>query len=131
MSEQSRRFPVEVQGGAGTDGTLVPGVVVRARMDLDVSRPHPEEGYAEYPWVGDIVVQWEEQPPGRDPVLHQTVVWTSPPRWDAPGYSSDDAEDLARRDAARRLAEVLSQLCRGEEGVAAAANLRGHRPGAA
>ena len=79
-------------------------------MDLDVSRPHPQEGYDEYPWVGDIVVQWEEQS-GTEHVLHERIVWTGEPRWDAPGYSTEEAENQARRDAANRLADLMSVLC--------------------
>lgn len=87
-----------------------PNLVVRCRMDLDVSRPHPEEGYEEYPWVGDIVVQWEEFQHA-EAVLHERVVWTGEPQWDAPGYSSEDAENRAMRAAASRLADLMSMLC--------------------
>ena len=132
MSGSSGRRPGEVQDPSDVDGLPlpVPAVVVRARMDLDVSRPHPEEGYDEYPWVGDIVVQWEEQS-GTGPVRRETVVWTSAPRWDAPGYSSDDAEDLARRDAADRLAQVLSRLCGDEQAAHGTGRLRASWPGTA
>ena len=91
----------------------VPHIVVQARMDLDIARPHPDEGYDEYPWVGDIVVQWTETTPDGDAVLCHRTVWTSEPRWDAPGYGSDEAENAARRDAALRLADALTELCAG------------------
>ncbi len=87
-----------------------PSILVRARMDLDAARRHPREGYDEYPWVGDIVVQWEEQQHA-DYVLHERVVWSGEPRWDEPGYSIDSAENQARRDAAHRLADVMVALC--------------------
>lgn len=79
-------------------------------MDLDRVRRHPREGYDEYPWVGDIVVQWEEQQHA-DYVLHERVVWSGEPRWDEPGYGSDSAENQARQDAADRLADVMIALC--------------------
>ncbi len=69
-----------------------------------------ENGSSEHPWIGHIVVQWQERHPS-DYLVHEKIVWSGQPRWDAPGYSSDEAENQAREDAANRLAEVLSFLC--------------------
>ncbi len=90
----------------------IPAIVIRAVLDLHTRRK-TDEGLDEHPYVGSLVVQWEEvdaSAPTR--IVHEIPVWTSKPYWDAPGYASDEAENAARQEAVEVLAEALRGLCR-------------------
>ncbi len=90
----------------------IPAIVVRAVLDLHTRRK-TDQGLDEHPYVGSVVVQWEEVDPSAPTrIVHEIPVWTSKPHWDAPGYATEQAENAARKEAAEALAEALRGLCR-------------------
>ncbi len=83
----------------------VPAIVIRAKLvvDDDLRNDH-----GDYPFLGSVIVQWEEVRPDDDRrVVHEIIVWTGQPHYDAPGYATEEAENAARQEAAEWLASRL------------------------